>query len=316
MFTTNQYKHRSLFSQHRFWVMWFGAAAVIAWYYFTDPDGGAETIARLQWMLWLVVLAGPVYLLRKALMPGDSKTAFHDAIFGSLPAAIVWLGMCILTGMLFLGFSIHANAAELPAGAVKYLPVLLHEQRSHWPDMPQRSSLAAQVEQETCISLKSPRCWNPRTELKTQREYGFGLGQLTVTPRFDNFTEARKLDVSLRDWQFADRYDPARQLRTMVLMDKGGFNRLSFVPDPLQRLAMAYSAYNGGAGGLLADRRLCANVKGCDANRWFGHVERVSLKSKVAAHGYGQSFFQINRGYVRSVMIERRGKYAQAMGDV
>lgn len=300
------------FRQHRFWVMWMGAAAVITWYFFTDPDRGAETIARLQWMLWLVVLAGPVYLLRKALMPGDSQAILQSALGGRVSAAIVWLGMCLLTGLLFLAFAGHANAQNLPAGAIKYLPLLLKEQQAHWPDMPLRSSLAAQVEQETCISLKSTRCWNPRTELKTDREYGFGLGQLTVTPKFNNFNEARKLDISLRDWQFAGRFDPARQLRAMVLMDRSGFVRLNFVPDQNARLAMAYSAYNGGLSGVLADRRLCAATRGCDANQWFGHVERTSLKAKVAVHGYGQSFYLIIRSYVRAVMMARRQKYVQA----
>ena len=175
--------------------------------------------------------------------------------------------------------------------------------------------MAAQVEQETCASLKSAKCWNPRAELKTSREYGFGLGQLTVTSRFDNFKEARKLDVSLRDWAWADRYDPGRQLRTMVLMDKAGFSRLSFIPDQHERLAMSFAGYNGGVGGVLSDRRVCAATKGCDPNRWFGHVEHTSLKAKTAAQGYGQSFFQINRGYVQNIMVVRRQKYALAMGE-
>jgi hypothetical protein len=178
--------------------------------------------------------------------------------------------------------------------------------------MPIPSTLAAQVEQETCPSLKSRQCWNPYAELKTAREYGFGLGQLTVTPKFNNFNEARKLDISLRDWQFVDRYDPARQLRAMVLMDRGGYDRLPFIPDPHERLAMAFSAYNGGMSGVLTDRRFCANVPGCDPGRWFGHVERTSHKVRVKTAGYGKSFFEINREYVRNVMIVRRPRYELA----
>lgn len=298
---------------HRFWVMWFAAVMVVAWYFFTDPDGGAETIARLQWLAWIVVGAGPVYLLRKALMPGDGKTAWAAAMGGNLAAGVVWAGMALLTGLLFLAVSGRAAAGELPAGAQVHLPLLRAEIARHWADVPQRATLAAQVEQETCASLRSARCWNPRTELKTAREYGFGLGQLTLTPRFDNFKEARKLDASLRNWQWAERYDPARQLRTMVLMDRGSYQRLRTVADPHERLAMAFSAYNGGMGGVLADRRLCAQVRGCDPGRWFGHVEAHSLKQKTRAHGYGQSFFDINRGYVRNVMYVRRARYDAVM---
>lgn len=302
---------------YRLWVMWGAAAFVVAWYWRTDPNGGAETLARVQWLAWIVVIAGPVYLLRRAFHDeARSGEAYRRALESPTGAGLVFLGLAVLTGMLFLAFAGRAAATELPPGAVKYLPMLLSEQQAHWPDAPIRSALAAQVEQETCPSLKSTKCWNPRAELKTSREYGFGLGQLTVTPRFDNFAAARKLDASLRDWQFADRYDPARQLRTLVLMDRAGYRRLAvLVPDERERLAMAMSAYNGGMGGVLQDRRLCAAVAGCDAGRWFGHVERHSLKARTKAAGYGQSFYDINRSYVRAVMIERRPRYVQAVGD-
>lgn len=302
---------------HRMLTMWAAGVAVVLWYYLTDPNGGAETLARLQWLAWIVVVSGPVYLVRRAFHPeARSRSAYLKAIQDPVGAGLVFLGLSLLTGLLFLAFSSQARAGDLPLGAIQYLPLLQSEQQTHWPDAPLPSAFAAQVEQETCHSLKSKKCWNPRTELKTDREYGFGLGQLTVTPRFDNFKEARGLDVSLRDWQWEDRYDPARQLRTMVLMDRNGYQRLaSLIKDDHERLAMAFSAYNGGMGGVFADRRLCASIEGCDPGRWFDHVERYSLKAKKAAHGYGQSFFEINRGYVQAVMIKRRGRYASYFGD-
>lgn len=301
----------------RVWVFWVLAALVIGWYLATDPDGGVETISRLQWMAWIVVIAGPVYLLRRAFHHGArSLDAFQKSMEHPVGAGLSFLGLCLLTGMLFLAFSARAAADELPPGAVKYLPALQSEAAAHWPDVPAVSVLAAQVEQETCVSLKSPKCWNPRTELKTGREYGFGLGQLTVTSRFDNFREARKLDGSLSDWQWADRYDAARQLRALVLMDRAPYQRLaSLVPDKTERMAMALASYNGGLGGVLQDRRLCAARPGCDPAKWFGHVERTSAKARTAQAGYGKSFFEINRGYVRSVMYDRRGKYARALGE-
>lgn len=302
--------------QHRFWVLWVGALAVLTWYFVTDPDRGAETLARLQWLAWLVVAGGPVYWLRRAFLDGArSRDAYLAAMQNPVGAGLVFIGLALLTGLLFIAFAGHAAAENLPAAAQKYLPLLTAEQRTHWPDMPLPSSLAAQVEQETCPSLSSRQCWNPHAELRTQREYGFGLGQLTVTARFDNFAQARKLHGSLRDWQWAERYDPARQLRAMILMDRSGFLRLLFVHDPRERLAMTYAAYNGGMGGLLSDRRLCTAVAGCDPGIWFGQVERHSLKARTRAAGYGQSFYAVNRGYVRAVMLERRPKYADAMKE-
>lgn len=303
-------------TRFRLWVMWVAAIAVVAWYWLTDPDGGAETIMRLQWLAWLCVAAGPVYLLRRAFHDeARSAEAYRRALDSPTGAGLVFLGLALLTGMLFLAFAGRATAAELPPGAVKYLPVLAAEQAAHWPNAPLRSAIAAQIEQETCPSLKSAKCWNPRTELKTSREYGFGLGQLTVTPKFDNFAEARKLHGSLRDWKFEDRFDAERQLRVVVLMDRAAFNRLPFVGDQRERLAMTFSAYNGGLGGVLQDRRLCAKVTWCDPDRWFGHVEHHSLKAKTKTSGYGKSFFDINRGYVRAVMDERRHRYTAFFGE-
>jgi membrane-bound lytic murein transglycosylase MltF len=72
---------------------------------------------------------------------------------------------------------------------------------------------------------------------------------------------------------------------------------------------MALAAYNGGLGGLAQDRRLCRATPGCDQSKWTGHVEKTSYKAKIAVKGYGKSFFEINREYVRNVMNIRKAKY-------
>jgi hypothetical protein len=74
----------------RLWVPWIAAVLVIGWYYLTDPDGGWETLLRLQWLVWLVVIAGPVYLLRRALFPNvRSKDAARMAMDNSAQALSV-----------------------------------------------------------------------------------------------------------------------------------------------------------------------------------------------------------------------------------
>lgn len=208
-----------------------------------------------------------------------------------------------------------AQAETLPKGAVEHLPVLVQVQQQIWPDAPMPSFLAAQVEKESCITLKHSRCWNPRAELKTSREYGFGFGQTTIayradgSVRFNKQAELRKAHASLRDWTWERRYDPRLQLIALVEMDKGIWARQRDAATELDRLKFTLSAYNGGEGGLLQDRRMCANTKGCDPSRWSGHVEHTSLKAKVAKPGYGKSFFQINREYVVTILGPRRMKY-------
>lgn len=198
----------------------------------------------------------------------------------------------------------------VPALAKVYLPVLGTVTAALWPGMPDPPLLAAQIEQETCASLTSPRCWNPRAELRTSREYGFGLGQLTVTAAFNNFEAAKGWDPSLARWQWADRYDPEMQIRALVSYDRNLYSRVAPLGrSNIDRLSFMFSAYNGGLGGLIKDRRLCAATTGCDPTRWTGHVAATSFRARVAVKGYGKSFFQINREYVHNIMVVRSPKY-------
>ncbi len=227
---------------------------------------------------------------------------------------INWL---LLVSVYSFGFCLTMGAAEVPLGAVTYAPLLASEQRALWPDAPAPSFLAGQVEQESCITLKHARCWNPRAELKTARENGIGFGQFTRaynkdgSIRFDTISDLAKQHAELRGWSWSRRYDPGYQLRAIVLMDRGLFDRQRLGATGMDRLAFALSAYNGGAGGVLQDQRLCRNTPGCDPAIWFGHVERTSLKSRTPHAGYGLSFYQINRDYVHNVLNVRRHKYEQ-----
>jgi hypothetical protein len=211
----------------------------------------------------------------------------------------------------------RAAAADLPPNAKLYLPVLQAEIQRGWPDVKPGSMLAAMVDRETCASPKSPRCWSPRAELKTAREYGFGFPQLTITSRFNAFDEVKRLDTSLAGWSYADRYNPQFQMRALVALNRFNYNRLAMVPDNWQRMAMTASAHNGGLGGVFADMRKCkASSPRCNPVVWVGHVELNSGKSRTAFAGYGESPYAINRGYVREVLGTRRTKYIRPMGEL
>ncbi len=205
----------------------------------------------------------------------------------------------------------------IPANALAFLPLLLQVQISIWPDAPAPSFLAAQIEQESCITLQHPKCWNPKAELKTPREYGFGFGQITRamradgSVRFDKFTELKAAHSSLAGWTWNNRFDPAMQMTALVEMDRAIFRRMpSTSKEPLQ---MALSAYNGGETGLSQDRTTCRFTAHCDPDLWFGNVELTSTKSRVKWQGYGKSAFEINREYVLNVMLVRRAKYIPYM---
>jgi len=245
----------------------------------------------------------------------DAQAAADAAMGGNSGAGLVYLGRCVLAAVVLMLVVTASRAGEPPAAAVPLLPVLKAEQSHYWPAMPLPSALGAQVEQETG-PCPGRQCWSPRAELKTSREQGVGLGQLTRAftatgaTRFDALAEIVKANPqALAGLSWQNRYDPQLQLRALVLKDLQGFGLVLGASSPADRLAMAFAAYNGGAGGLASDRRACAGTHGCDPGRWFGNVERTSMKAKAVVPGYGQSFFAINRSYVKNVMVVRRVRY-------
>lgn len=232
-------------------------------------------------------------------------------------------GLTLVLTLLFAGFMAFlmivsptlAHAAEVPAAAKPLLPILVQQQRTTWPDLVGPEFLAGQIEQESCLSLTHSKCWNPRAELKTTRENGIGLGQFTRayradgSVRFDKISELAATYPSLSGWGWANRYDARYQLTALVEMDHGLYRQVRGAATERDRKAFTLSGYNGGAGGVLQDRRLCGNTRGCDPGRWAGHVERTSLKSRVPVPGYKQSFFAINREYVHNILDVRSPKY-------
>ena len=199
----------------------------------------------------------------------------------------------------------------IPPNAVQYVPVVMAEIRQYWPTIVEPAFIFAQVEQETCPSLKHKKCWNPKTEninQKNNAEYGWGLGQLTNTNKYNNFEEVTHKYAGLKTWKWEDRFNPTYQIRTLIYMDKNSYQVFKNAEE-LNRFAFALSAYNGGLGGVLTDRKYCAQFKECDPEIWEGHVETHSRKARTNLGGYRISAYQINREYVYNIMNVRFQKY-------
>ncbi len=300
-----------------------GSAAVLGALLLTDPDKGASTGAWLMQVASVVVAVALAHVARKALFDypeADMGELAGKAMTHPVGAAIVFAAIClVLYGLLGL-FGRAAQAQDVrtyvPPPARTLLPLLAREQRTHWPGHPQPATLAALVEHESCITLTHPRCWNPASRLKTAREEGAGLGQITRawradgTLRFDALTELRSRHPALAGWSWDNVYRrPDLQLRAVVLMGLELDRSLAaVVPDRLARLDFVDAAYNGGRAGVLAERRACALASGCDPGQWFGHVERHCLKSKAALYGQ-RSACDINRHHVADVRRVRTPKY-------
>lgn len=272
-----------------------------------------EIAVWCAWSSWAFFGVAASHPMRLLLLPYlDLGQAVRRAIETPDGAGRVVLGVCILLSALLMMFSGSAKAELLPPLAERYLPVLLAEQREHWPSMLDPPILAGQVEQETCITLKHARCWSPHAELRTSRERGVGLGQITQTARFDALAEMRsQFPQALGAWSWADAsiYDPTLQLRALVLMDLRNWRAITGAATAGDRIAMTLAAYNGGLGGLASDRAICRGTAGCDPGRWWGHTEHTSRKARATASGYGKSFFDINREYPRLITQARAPRY-------
>lgn len=218
---------------------------------------------------------------------------------------------------------VKEDFSSLPANAAKNLPILREVAKLKWAEYETPSIFASQAEKESCNSLKHKNCWSGNAELKTFREYGFGLGQITIaynsdgSVRFNKFEELKSSDVDLKNWKFEDRYNVRMQSVALVVLNRINYTAIKkFNPaSPEEHTAMMLAAYNGGLGGVTNDISLCRRAKGCDPTRWYGNVERHTKKSKTKYKGYGQSVADINRVYPFDIMYVRRTKYVKFFDD-
>lgn len=175
-------------------------------------------------------------------------------------------------------------------------------QLSLWPDMKPPTLIASLIYQESQ--------WKPEAELKTDREYGIGLSQITIayksdgSIRFDNFTEAKRKYSELKDWDYADRFNvekhiifAIREIRSLYVK----FENPNY--DNVTRTALSLASYNGGLGGILKEITLCKSDPECNSNYWYCNIANKSVRSKIPVKGYSKSFWQINREYPIRIMF-------------
>lgn len=221
----------------------------------------------------------------------------------------------IISLMSFSSFAGADIKTFIPTQARTFIPLLKEQQEKYWVDHPMPYVFASLIEHESCISLVNKRCWNPKSELKTQREQGVGFGQITRaykadgSIRFDALQELKDRHPVLSDWNWSNVYvRPDLQLAAVVLKTKDDYKKLYMVKDPVARLHFTDAAYNGGMGGVNNERRACGLSKNCNPQLWFNNVEKTCLKSKKALYS-GRSACDINRHHVYDVFNVRSNKY-------
>ena len=294
-----------------------GSALVMAVLMATDPDEGLLTGFWALSIAKGIVAVAFAHLARKALADypeADMRTLFRLARGSSTGAGLALIAQAIIIlGLLFL-FGGNARA-DVPERAKQYLPMLKAEQTARWPDHPWPPMLGGMVEQETCPSLTHSKCWSPQAQLKTQREEGAGLGQLTRTwrkdgtQRFDALAELRDLHPALRELSWVTIYQrPDLQLRALVLKSRDDFRALGQIRSIANRLVFQVAAYNRGRGAVQEERRLCQVTPDCDPQLWWGHVELTCTASRAPIYS-GRSACDINRLHVLKVVEQRAPRY-------
>lgn len=298
-----------------------GSALVLAALFITDPDQGLNTGF---WTLSLakgVVAVAFAHFARKALfdyVEADLQDLFAQAKLSPTGAGLALVAVAIVLYGLLALFGGNARA-EVPTNAHTYLPVLQKVQQAQWPDHPYPRLLAGMVHQETCITDKHSRCWSPLAKLKTSREEGAGLGQLTRTwradgnIRFDALQEMKDKHPALRPLNWGNIYEkPELQLLALVLKAQDDFDTFRSVRSPINRLVFQSAAYNRGVGGIQNERRACQVKEGCDPQLWWGNVEETCTASHKALYG-DRSACQINRSHVFKVWYLHTPRYQRVM---
>lgn len=179
-----------------------------------------------------------------------------------------------------------------------------------WPTLTPKFLVASQIEQESL--------WKQYATLRTSREYGFGFGQLTIAKnrkgeiRFNKFAEAKRKYKELQQWAWKDRFNPKMQIMFIFKEDKflyKKFEKKSY--DHTTNLALMLSAYNGGSYYLYKEIEKCRKDPACNHMIWYGNIETKAARSTKKYKGYGKSFFDINREYVKTIMYKRINKYKE-----
>lgn len=195
---------------------------------------------------------------------------------------------------------IHPRAEAL-------MPLVVRETVMHAPSLTYPWIIPAIFDHESCISYKHSKCWTTEAELKNNREQGVGLGQLTRAwdsegkLRFDNLEGLKTKYGHLHELNWATiKKRPDLQIRATVTLFNEGYLKLKDVGDGAERTRMAASVYNGGYRDLMRARQNCKLVKECNVDKWYGHVELMSIKSKKPDRRYGGlSMYDINTRYVK-----------------
>jgi soluble lytic murein transglycosylase-like protein len=192
--------------------------------------------------------------------------------------AVVYLSIAVAF------FAYERAKADVPVQADHYRRDLTRIAQAEWGLDAPVATFAAQIHQE------SRWRFNAKSAVGAQ-----GLGQVmpsTATWLAEQFPEALGK---------VEPYNPVWSMQALVSYDRWLADRIQ-ARSPCEQGALILSAYNGGLGWVIRDRKL-ASAKGADPLTWFGSVERFNAGRSAAA-------FTENRQYPRVILRQWEALYA------
>ena len=123
-----------------------GTLLVMAYLFYTDPNGGNLTVPFIAKLATPVIAVWFAHLARKALFDyTDMSALYYKAKQSTVGAGLLFLGVClVIFGLLGLfGSQVYAQDVKtyIPTQAFTYLPALKAEQQALWVDHPKPTLL-------------------------------------------------------------------------------------------------------------------------------------------------------------------------------
>lgn len=179
----------------------------------------------------------------------------------------------------------HAAEVTIPRAAQQHRATLTRAARATWGLDAPVSVFAAQVHTESW--------WRNDTVSHAGAQ---GLAQFMPST-------ARWLPSVAPETGKPEPSNPGWSLRALCIYDHWLWERNSGAND-YERMAFTLSAYNGGQGWVIRDKKL-ARQRGLDDARWFGAVATVNAGRRASA-------WKENRAYPRLILEERQHAYIKA----
>ena len=282
---------------------WMWLALIIgAIAFYGDPAQLATTAYRLSAIALILIVVDFMLDSRDGwglFHKLDMNRAINRAQQEPMSAAVMIVAVfALIITILFLSFP--AQGAEIDR-AKPYVSTFKTAATQAWPSMPLSYIPAGQVEQESD--------WNPKATLKTSRELGRGLAQITIAydakgnVRFNNFLDLVR-NKAMNGWNWKDDpYNAKYQLMSLFLTDHQNFVQVrKFTMNDEEAWKCGLVCYNAGSGRWLS-RRKAARTSGAPADRWTGGLENVHNSGENQAL-YGQPLWKAVNAYPKLIFAK------------